>query len=152
LIIDDGIKYVNEAADGSFDIVIVDSTDPIGPAEGLFTVEFYKEVYRILAPEGIMVTQSESPRFNSKVFKEIYQVYRSIFGQDQVHCYLAYIPTYPTGMWSFSYSSKGSAHPQKSFDAEKSKAFAKEHGLQYYNEAIHQAAFALPNFVAEMIK
>ncbi|MFT6826836.1 MAG: spermidine synthase [Roseivirga sp.] len=151
LIIDDGIKYVNDAADGSFDIVIVDSTDPIGPAEGLFTVEFYKEVYRILSPDGIMVTQSESPRFNSKVFREIYQVYRSIFGQDQVHCYLAYIPTYPTGMWSFSYSSKGSAHPQKGFNAEKSKAFSKEHGLKYYNDAIHQAAFALPNFVAEMI-
>ncbi|WP_421978942.1 polyamine aminopropyltransferase [Roseivirga seohaensis] len=151
LIVDDGIKYVKDAADGSFDIVIVDSTDPVGPAEGLFTVEFYKEVYRILSDDGIMITQSESPRFNSKVFKEIYQVYRSIFGQDQVHCYLAYIPTYPTGMWSFSYSSKGKAHPLKDFNAEESKAFAKKHGLKYYNEGIHQAAFALPSFVAEMI-
>ena len=151
LIVDDGIKYVKEAANGSFDIVIVDSTDPVGPAEGLFTVEFYKEVYRILSDDGIMVTQSESPRFNSKVFREIYQVYRSIFGQDQVHCYLAYIPTYPTGMWSFSYSSKGKAHPLNGFNAEESKAFAKKHGLKYYNEGIHQAAFALPNFVADMI-
>lgn len=151
LIVDDGIKYVNDAADESFDLVIVDSTDPVGPAEGLFTVEFYKEVHRILSKDGIMVTQSESPRFNSKVFKEIFQTYRGIFGQEQVHCYLAYIPTYPTGMWSFSYSSKGDAHPITNFDETKSKAFAKDHGLKYYNEDLHKAAFALPNFVRDMI-
>jgi len=151
LIVDDGIKYVKDAADGSFDIVIVDSTDPVGPAEGLFSVAFYKEVYRILSPDGVMITQSESPRFNNKVFKEIYQVYRSIFGVNNVHCYLAYIPTYPTGMWSFSYSSKGNAHPIEGFDLEKSKAFAEANDLSYYNEQIHTSAFALPNFVKKMI-
>ncbi|WP_420386582.1 polyamine aminopropyltransferase [Roseivirga sp.] len=151
LIVDDGIKYVNEAADGSFDLVIVDSTDPVGPAEGLFSVDFYKEVYRILSADGIMITQSESPRFNSKVFKEIYQTYRGIFGEDQVHCYLAYIPTYPTGMWSFSYSSKGSAHPMKQKSEEEQDAFVKAAGLKYYNADMHKASFALPNFVKEMI-
>lgn len=151
LIVDDGIKYVNAAVDGSFDVVIVDSTDPIGPAEGLFTADFYSEVHRILTPDGIMVTQSESPRFNQKVFKEVYEVYRSIFGKQQVHCYLAYIPTYPTGMWSFSYSSKGASHPLKNINKERLAAFTKTNKLQYYNEAIHQSAFALPNFVAEMI-
>ncbi|HEY9117719.1 MAG TPA: polyamine aminopropyltransferase [Roseivirga sp.] len=151
LIVDDGIKYVNDTADGSFDLVIVDSTDPVGPAEGLFSVDFYNEVYRILSADGIMITQSESPRFNSKVFKEIYQTYRGIFGQDKVHCYLAYIPTYPTGMWSFSYSSKGSANPlqQKSKDA--IEAFVKSAQLKYYNADLHHAAFALPTFVKEMI-
>ena len=152
LIVDDGIKYVNEAADESFDIVIVDSTDPVGPAEGLFTVDFYQQVHRILSKDGIMITQSESPRFNNKVFKEIYQTYKSIFGQDQVHCYLAYIPTYPTGMWSFSFSSKGKVHPVKDFDSKRSGAFANKNQLQYYNEAIHEAAFALPSFVNEMIQ
>ena len=151
LIIDDGIKYVNESADGSFDLVIVDSTDPVGPAEGLFTVEFYKEVHRILSADGIMVTQSESPRFNSKVFKEIYQTYRGIFGQENVHCYLAYIPTYPTGMWSFSYSSKGNAHPLKDLNEEAAMTFTNQNKLKYYNEGIHRAAFALPSFVKEMI-
>ena len=151
LIIDDGIKYVNDAADGSFDLVIVDSTDPVGPAEGLFSVDFYKEVYRILSADGIMITQSESPRFNSKVFKEIYQTYRGIFGQDKVHCYLAYIPTYPTGMWSFSYSSKGSANPWNQKPTEEVEAFVKSARLKYYNGALHQAAFALPTFVKEMI-
>ena len=151
LIVDDGIKYVNDAADGSFDLVIVDSTDPVGPAEGLFSVDFYKEVYRILTADGIMITQSESPRFNSKVFKEIYQTYRGIFGQDQVHCYLAYIPTYPTGMWSFSYSSKGAAHPMKQKSKEEIDAFVKAARLKYYNAEMHQASFALPTFVREMI-
>lgn len=151
LIIDDGIKYVNDSADGSFDLVIVDSTDPVGPAEGLFTVEFYKEVHRILSADGIMVTQSESPRFNSKVFKEIYQTYRGIFGQDSVHCYLAYIPTYPTGMWSFSYSSKGKAHPLVGLNEDIATAFTNQNKLKYYNEGIHKAAFALPSFVKEMI-
>lgn len=152
LVVDDGIEYVKNTPDGAFDIVIVDSTDPVGPAEGLFTVEFYQDVHRILSNDGVMITQSESPRFNSKVFKEIYQTYRGIFGQNNVHCYLAYIPTYPTGMWSFSYSSKGSAHPLNGFDAKKSAEFAKNHELQYYNDGIHQAAFALPSFVKEMIK
>ena len=151
LIVDDGIKYVNEAADGSFDLVIVDSTDPVGPAEGLFSVDFYKEVYRILSDDGIMITQSESPRFNSKVLKEIYQTYRGIFGQDKVHCYLAYIPTYPTGMWSFSYSSKGKAHPLKQKSKEEVEAFAQSAKLKYYNADLHQAAFALPTFVRDMI-
>ena len=151
LIVDDGIKYVKEAADNAFDLVIVDSTDPVGPAEGLFSVGFYKEVYRVLSTDGIMVTQSESPRFNQKVFKEIYEVYRSIFGKGQVHCYLAYIPTYPTGMWSFSYSSKGKAHPLNGLDEGNSNDFAKKNKLKYYNGAIHSAAFALPGFVSEMI-
>lgn len=151
LIVDDGIKYVNAAADGSFDLVIVDSTDPVGPAEGLFTVDFYKEVYRILSDDGIMITQSESPRFNSKVFKEIYQTYRGIFGQDKVHCYLAYIPTYPTGMWSFSYSSKGSAKPLSQKSMEEIERFVKTAKLKYYNAPLHSAAFALPNFVKDMI-
>jgi spermidine synthase len=152
LIIDDGIKYVKNSGDESFDIVIVDSTDPVGPGEGLFTVEFYEDVYRILKKDGIMVTQSESPRFNQKVFQEIYECYRGIYGHDKVHCYLAYIPTYPTGMWSFSYCSKGEAHPLNSLDTEKSETFAKQHNLQYYNAGIHQAAFALPSFVKEMIE
>ncbi|MGB5927307.1 MAG: polyamine aminopropyltransferase, partial [Cyclobacteriaceae bacterium] len=147
--IEDGIKYVNECQDGAFDLVIVDSTDPVGPGEGLFTKDFYQEVNRILSDEGIMITQSESPRFNNKVFKEIYQVYREIF--NNVHCYLAYIPTYPTGMWSFSFSSKGNIHPLKDYDNDKAAAFCSEHDLQYYNPALHQAAFALPNFVEEMI-
>ena len=149
--VEDGIKYVKEAPNEAFDLVIVDSTDPVGPGEGLFTAEFYKEVHRILKPNGIMITQSESPRFNQKVFKEIFDCYKSIFGQNNVHCYLAYIPTYPTGMWSFSYSSKGDLHPLHDYDKARAAEFTQDNSLSYYNEQIHQAAFALPNFVSDML-
>jgi len=150
LLVEDGIKYINACEEGRYDLIIVDSADPVGPGEGLFTAEFYSQVYRCLTPDGVMITQSESPRFNSAVFVEIYDTYKQIFGQDKVHCYLAAIPTYPTGTWSFSYSSKGDAHPMR-FDREAAARFSQEQGLKYYNEEIHEAAFALPNFVKELL-
>lgn len=150
LLIEDGIKYIKECADEHYDLIIVDSADPVGPGEGLFTAAFYQEVYRCLAKDGVMITQSESPRFNSAVFVEIYDTYKKIFGQDKVYCYLAAIPTYPTGTWSFSYSAKGDARPLQ-FDAEAAAAFSKKEGLKYYNEEVHRAAFALPNFVKELL-
>ncbi|MEM7313109.1 MAG: spermidine synthase, partial [Planctomycetota bacterium] len=144
-------KYVKSADDESFDIVIVDSTDPVGPGEGLFTAEFYTDVHRILNSNGIMVTQSESPRFNTKVFQEIYECYRGIFGRDKVHCYLAHVPTYPSGMWSFSFSTKGDNHPLGKVNADKINAFTDKHALRYYNADIHIAAFALPGYVRELL-
>lgn len=148
----DGIDYVANAPDGAFDIVIVDSTDPVGPGEGLFTETFYRGVHRILNATGIMVTQSESPRFNTKVFQEIFQCYKGIFGQDNVHCYLAYIPTYPTGMWSFSFSSKSGIHPIDAMDYDRANAFVEANKLQYYDADIHRAAFTLPVFVKNLLK
>ncbi len=150
LLVEDGIKYINDCADGQYDLIIIDSADPVGPGEGLFTAEFYGQVYRCLTDDGVMITQSESPRFNSAVFVEIYDTYRQIFGQHNVFCYLAAIPTYPTGTWSFSYSSKGGSKPLQ-YDREAAAAFARNQGLKYYNEDIHVAAFALPNFVKELL-
>jgi spermidine synthase len=146
----DGINYVKESPDETFDLVVVDSTDPVGPSEGLFTESFYKQVHRILTPNGVMVTQSESPRFNTKVFQEVYNLYDNIYGASQVFCYLAHIPTYPTGMWSFSFCSKGNTSPHE-VDLDAVARFSKEQKLQYYNEGIHCSAFALPNFVKELI-
>jgi spermidine synthase len=147
----DGIQYVKDAADASFDIVIVDSTDPVGPGQGLFTAEFYTHVNRILDRDGIMVTQSESPRFNHKVMQEIYSCYYGIFGKDNVHCYLIQVPTYPSGTWSLSLSSKSGRQPLTDFDAARYQSLTSNHKLKYYNQDIHRAAFALPNFVREMI-
>jgi len=152
LIIGDGIKYVEEAPDASFDLIIVDSTDPIGPAEGLFSYDFYTHAHRILKTQGILVTQSESPRFNVPAFKACFSCYRSIFGADNVHCYLVFIPTYPSGMWSFSLSCKGAVAPVNSLSSTKADAFAAQHNLQYYNSDVHKAAFALPTFVRNMLR
>ena len=148
----DGIAWVEAAADESFDVVLVDSTDPIGPAEGLFSVDFYRHVHRLLRPAGIMVVQSESPRFNTKTFREIFTTHRGIFGKDRVFCYLAFIPTYPSGMWSFAYATKDGLHPVEAFDDAASAGFADQHGLQYYNAEIHRAAFALPGFVKGLLE
>lgn len=150
--IGDGIEYVRQSPDESFDVVIVDSTDPVGPGEGLFTEDFYRDVKRILKADGLMITQSESPTFVPELFGALYQCYKTVFGAASVFCYLAFIPTYPSGMWSFSYCKKGDYHPLEGFDATKSATFTQEHGLKYYNAGIHTAAFALPGFVQDLIQ
>ena len=151
VIVDDGIEFIKNCKDESYDLIIVDSTDPVGPAEGLFTKDFYQGVYRCLTPNGIMVTQSESPTFNTHVFKEIQQCYKAIFGTNNVHPYLAYIPTYPSGMWSFSFCSKNSLHPITDLNLQKATAFTEKQDLQYYTTDIHQAAFVLPKFVQNLL-
>jgi spermidine synthase len=151
LIIEDGIKFIESTPDSKYDMVIIDSTDPVGPAAGLFKEDFYLQVYRILKPTGIMVSQSESPRYNIEIFKKIFHYYRKIFGQAQVFCYLAYIPTYLSGMWSFSFCVKGLLHPLDDIDSEKAQIFTEKQSLNYYSYEIHQAAFILPKFVQEML-
>ena len=151
LLIDDGIKFVKNANESSYDLVIIDSSDPVGPSEGLFTLEFYQDVYRCLRPGGVITVQSESPIFHQKAFVDLNQCLKQIFGNDSVHCYLVFIPMYPTGMWSLTYCSKAGVHPVENLDCEKAKQFAKEHKLRYYNAEIHKAAFALPEFIREMI-
>ena len=151
LLIDDGIKFVQNAADNSYDLVIIDSSDPVGPSEGLFTKSFYEDVYRTLRPGGIVTVQSESPIFHQKAFVDLNQCLKQVFGVDSVHCYLVFIPMYPTGMWSLTYCSKQGVHPVKNLDREKAVQFVKKHDLRYYNADIHQAAFALPGFIQKMI-
>lgn len=152
LLIDDGIKFVHDAQDASYDLIIIDSSDPVGPSEGLFSESFYQEVHRILRPGGVITVQSESPSFNPKAFTDLNPCLKRVFGVDQVHCYLVFIPTYPTGLWSLTYCSKNGPHPVKDLDRAKSAAFAQDHNLRYYNEDVHQAAFCLPTYIRNMIE
>jgi spermidine synthase len=150
--IDDGIKYIHECPDETFDLIIIDGSDPEGPAEGLFSEEFYQHVHRCLRPGGLLTLQSEGPHFSSKAFVELHQCLERVFGEDSVHCYLAFIPTYPTGMWSFNYACKdGSIHPLRSLDEVRANAFSAQHQLRYYTADVHKGAFALPPFVQEML-
>jgi spermidine synthase len=151
LLIDDGIKFVKEAAENAYDLVIIDSSDPVGPSEGLFTKSFYQDVYRCLRPGGLVTVQSESPSFNPKAFVELNQCLKQVFGNDQVHCYLVFIPMYPSGMWSLTYCSKQGAHPLKNFQRDRAITFAREQNLSYYNADIHQAAFCLPTYIQKML-
>ena len=149
--IEDGIDYLQACPDRAFDLIVIDATHPAGPAEGLFAEPFYRQVHRCLKKDGILAAQTEPPTLYSRTFREIYRHQRLAFGNAQVHCYLAFIPTYTTGLVSFSYASKGSVHPLQNLDPEKTGSFLEKHRLKYYTESIHRAAFALPAFLKDML-
>ena len=149
--IDDGIKFVKDSPDAMYDFIVVDSSDPIGPSEGLFSKEFYCNIYRCLKPGGVLAAQSESPHFNQRAFVDMNHCLKDIFGSQEVYCYLAFIPTYPTGMWSFTYASKGGANPRQDLNRNQAAMFAVDANLKYYNADIHQAAFCLPTFIKNML-
>lgn len=148
----DGIAYLENVAAESFDLIIIDGSDPEGPAEGLFSESFYRNAHRALRPEGMLTLQSESPHFNGKAFAELHHCLQDVFGADKVHCYLGFIPTYPTGMWGFNFATKGNLHPVKDLDAAKADAFGEAEGLKYYSADMQRAAFTLPPFVKQMLK
>ncbi|MCO5260817.1 MAG: polyamine aminopropyltransferase [Crocinitomicaceae bacterium] len=150
--VDDGIAFVKNAAPKSYDVIIVDGSDPVGPAEGLFSVAFYQNCYNALKDGGILITQGESPKFNQKAFAELNHTLQGIFGKDNAPISLFYVPTYPTGMWSFQYGLKGSENPVAVEKEEEIESFVNAQGLRYYNSAIHKASFATPNFVKNLVK
>ncbi|HEX2953243.1 MAG TPA: polyamine aminopropyltransferase [Bacillota bacterium] len=139
----DGIAYVKDHP-GEFDVILIDSTEPVGPAVGLFAREFYQSVYKALTPDGIMVAQSESPFFNQELIQGIQKNLRTVF--PIVKLYLANIPTYPSGLWSFSIASK--QYDPLNVDPQQ----IPELGTKYYNKELHRSCFALPNFVQELVK
>ncbi|MEA3363556.1 MAG: polyamine aminopropyltransferase [Thermodesulfobacteriota bacterium] len=143
--IDDGLAYIRDHQN-EFDIILVDSTDPIGPAVGLFEEGFYQLVFSALKDDGIMIAQSESPFYHAEIQKDMYQNLRAVF--PLVEMYQAFIPTYPSGFWSFAFASKA-YHPITDFDHDRS-ARRKFHS-RYYNEDLHRGAFMLPTFARENI-
>ena len=147
----DGIAFVKGAAPKSYDIIIVDGSDPVGPAEGLFSVEFYTNCYNALKDDGILVAQGESPKFNEKAFSELNYTLQDIFGKDNAPVSLFYVPTYPTGMWSFQYGLKGGASPKAVTNVSEIDSFVAAQELRYYNSDVHTASFATPNFVKTLI-
>lgn len=151
LIIGDGIKFIAEAPADTYDVIIVDGSDPAGPAEGLFTKEFYNNCKESLKQNGILVTQGESPMFHSETFVELNKCLKQVFSPSQIHTMLFHAPTYPSGMWSLQMAIKGQYHPVTDFKKDAAAQFAKAKDLRYYNEDLHSAAFALPTFVKKML-
>ncbi|MES2800480.1 MAG: polyamine aminopropyltransferase [Bacteroidota bacterium] len=152
LLVDDGIAFVKTAKQNSYDLVIIDGSDPVGPAEGLFSVEFYTNCYNLLKEGGILVAQGESPKFNQKAFSELNLTLQSIFGKENAPISLFFVPTYPTGMWSFQYGIKGAKHPKTITNDAEIEAFVEAKGLRYYNADVHRGSFATPNFVKALVK
>ncbi len=141
--IEDGVRYVAQT-DGRFDLVIVDSTDPVGPAAPLFNRDFYRNVARILKDDGILVTQAESAHYDREIQKPMFGDQRGIF--PRLHLYLYSNLTYPGGLWCFGFASKKYC-PVRDFEPGR----VDEAGIEtrYYNPGVHYGAFMLPNFIVE---
>ncbi len=152
LLVDDGIEFIKNVKPESYDIIIVDGSDPVGPAEGLFSVEFYTNCYNALKKDGIMLAQGESPKFNEKAFTELNHTLQDIFGENKAPISLFFVPTYPTGMWCFQYGIKGDKHPKYVTNEAEIDAFSEANGLRYYNADVHKGSFATPNFVKTLLK
>ena len=148
----DGAKYVAEAADRSFDLILVDSTDPSSISDTLFGEQFYKNAARVLREGGYFAAQSESPRYHTEQFLKVNRQLRSVFGANATHTYLLHVPTYPSGLWSMTLAGKRPFVPKTDLNAEKADTFAAAQTLKYYNADIHAAAFALPNYVREILQ
>ena len=148
LFYEDGLKYVRRYED-TYDLILVDSTDPFGPGEGLFTKEFYGNCYKALKAEGIMVNQHESPFYPNDAVAMQRAHKRIVESFPISKVYQAHIPTYPSGHWLFGFASK-CYHPLTDQDAARWKALGLR--TRYYNEQLHRGAFALPNYVEEMLE
>lgn len=144
----DGLKFVRSRRQ-EYDLIIVDSTDPFGPGEGLFTKEFYGNCFKALKEDGIMVNQHESPFYepDAVAMQRAHKRIRECFPISRV--YQAHIPTYPSGHWLFGFASKR-YHPVEHFNEDVWNGLGLK--TRYYNTKLHRGAFALPNYVWEMLR
>lgn len=145
VLIEDGVKFVGETSE-RFDVVIVDSTEPFGPAKELFGPRFYKDVRRILTENGIVVSQAGSPFYEIATIKNLDKILKLIF--PVVDAYLFTNFTYPGGLWAFTYASKG-IKPVRDFNS--NRVAAAKLPLRWYNAAVHVGSFALPEFLRKAI-
>lgn len=145
---EDGLKYIRKY-ENVYDLILVDSTDPFGPGEGLFTKEFYGNCYKALKEDGIMVNQHESPFYKEDAYAMQRAHKRIVESFPISKVYQAHIPTYPSGHWLFGFASK-KYHPIVDQRVEEWKKLNLK--TRYYNEQLHAGAFALPNYVEEMLE
>ncbi|ACL18250.1 polyamine aminopropyltransferase [Desulfitobacterium hafniense] len=147
LFFEDGLRFIR-TKENSYDLIIVDSTDPFGPGEGLFTKEFYGNCYKALKDDGILVNQHESPYYETYAqnMGRAHQRIKEFFPVCRV--YQAHIPTYPSGHWLFGFASK-KYDPLIDIDEQAWNDLGIK--TQYYNTEIHKGCFALPNYVKEQL-
>ena len=148
IFIEDGLKFVRRH-ENEYDLIIVDSTDPFGPGEGLFTKEFYGNCFKALKEDGIMVNQHESPFYpqDAAAMQRVHKRIIESFPFSRI--YQAHIPTYPSGHWLFGFSTK-KYHPLK--DLNETRWNSRNLSCHYYTTTLHRGAFYLPAYVEEMLK
>lgn len=139
----DGLAYLAATPAGSFDVILVDAPDPIGPAEGLFSTDFYALAERALAPSGLFAAQTECPLLHGELIRRVQAALRERFAVAGL--YWGVVPTYPGSMWSFSCAAKQAldlGRPGRSPAGP----------TRYWTPAVHRAAFALPPFVRALVE
>lgn len=139
----DGLAYIRDHQN-AFDVVIVDSTDPVGFAEGLFRVPFYQDVKRALRKPGVFVQQTESPFFHAETWRKIYEELRQAFSG--VFPYIGPMPIYPSGTWTYAIGSDD-LDPMSHFDPSRADDLP---DLRYYGSTLQRSAFGLPKIFAEL--
>ncbi|MCP2604529.1 polyamine aminopropyltransferase [Candidatus Aminicenantes bacterium AH-873-B07] len=140
VIIANAAEYIKKLRE-KFDIVIVDSSDPVGPSKALFQKEFFSSLKKIVKKDGIIIAQTGSPLYHKKIIKELNKFLKKIY--KIVKFYISPVPTYPSGIWSFVYLSEN-INPLDIKRKEPSN-------LKYYNKDIHLTSFTLPNFIKEIL-
>lgn len=136
----DGVEFVKRYRN-KYDVVIVDSSDPIGPAVQLFETSFYQSLFDALKDDGLMVCQSQSPIFHQDITAQSYKRIGSLFPYTRM--YTAVVPTYPGGLWSFTIGSK------REIPAPEQIRFNKQ--AKYVNESVLRSSFSLPVFVEQLL-
>ena len=148
---EDGIAFVKNVKT-SYDVIIIDGSDPVGPAEGLFEKEFYQYCLNALSDDGVLTAQTESPWVESYYpsMRKVFSALEELFPISKM--YLSYIPLYPAGMWSMACASKKVAPLSDDVITRVSGNSDILNTLDYYNSEVHKSAFALPNFVKRIIE
>ncbi len=143
LVFDDGIAWVKSARPGAYDVIIVDSTDPIGPAVGLFAEPFVRDCHRALSGDGILAQQSESPLLDLDTI--IRPMHRNMRAAGFADAHTLHFPqcVYPSGWWTATAARKSG----RIRDFREGDAAAKTFATRYYNAGIHRAALATPEFM-----
>ena len=144
---EEGLRYVR-GKKAEYDLIIVDSSDPYGPAEGLFTREFYGTCFKALRDDGILINQHESPFYyvHQRSVRDAHKHIAVEFPVSTV--YQCHIPSYPSGHWLFGFASK-KYHPIEDLDASRWNKLGIR--TRYYNTDLHRGAFALPNYVKDLL-
>jgi spermidine synthase len=143
LIIGDGFMHILKS-ENEYDVILVDSTEPVGPAANLFTKGFYAGIAKALKDDGIFVAQTDNPWFKADLIRNAVRDTREIFPVARL--YTCNIPTYPSGMWTFTIGSK----KYEPLQVEYSRYY--EIDTKYYTPELHKASFCLPKFVEELCK
>ncbi|MDH3658642.1 MAG: polyamine aminopropyltransferase [Alphaproteobacteria bacterium] len=148
LVFADGVDFV-ETTDKRFDVAIIDSTDPIGPGEALFTDDFYRSAKGVLKEGGILVTQNGVPFVQGDELAQTMRALDGLFAD--AACYLATVPGYVGGPMAFGWGSDALQHRRVSIDMLERRFAAADLDVRYYRPDVHVGAFALPGYILELI-